>query len=616
MKRKILKTLLGIIPIAALVAVLFTPFGIKSSTSAWPCYEPNIVFCGSNSTSELAAQVAAGDGRNTDIKSIFGRIGIYSNDIRSPRMVEGEIRRDGSVWVGGTRVASNALNGQRGTYGINGPSTPWAGLYWTTPNANFKPGVVSLSAWVYMYNGQFKYGIIKACGNPILITPTQIPPSLTIQKDVWTTSSPVYRDINTARAGDTLKYKIAIRNNSAVTTEETRFWDTLPPNYVTVIPGTGRAKYGDAPGDTYTMSDASITGGYGLRDLPPEQVVFVTFEARLNRDITQAACQNIVNRGYTQALYVPTISDTAVVSCSVTPLTPTLLIQKDVRNESSQNPQWEDSDTADEGNTLMYRVKVHNNSAEVANNVTIWDVLPPHVTLGRLESGAVAEVDKESGTLQFNEEQLRNGMNIGTLTAGEFAYMYFKVVVNDDFTEDGCTPLVNLGLARADNVGEISDNATTTVCNDIPGRCTVTVNKYNDLNGDAIRQENEPLLPNWKFTLKGTALEDTRTTNSGGVITFAGLEEGQYSITEEMQSGWRSTTGTSQITTICPDKTLWFGNQQVSPPPPVVPGQPTSLPVSGPVEAAGGIMGTGALGYAGYMWRKSRKTLTDTLKRQ
>ncbi|RJO59946.1 hypothetical protein C4544_06255 [candidate division WS5 bacterium] len=47
---------------------------------------------------------------------------------------------------------------------------------------------------------------------------------------------------------------------------------------------------------------------------------------------------------------------------------------------------------------------------------------------------------------------------------------------------------------------------------------------------------------------------------------------------------------------------------------PPAPGQPTALPVSGPVEAAAGVMGTGALGYAGYMWRRSRKNLLDVLK--
>ena len=133
MKRTILKSILGFIPIALLLAVLFTPFGIKSSTSAWPCYAPNVVYCGSNSKQEFANQMAHGDGRNSDIGTLLGRMGIFPNDIVSSRMVEGSVHRDGSVWVGGVKVASNTVNGQRGTYGIQGPSTPWAGLYWAAP---------------------------------------------------------------------------------------------------------------------------------------------------------------------------------------------------------------------------------------------------------------------------------------------------------------------------------------------------------------------------------------------------------------------------------------------------------------------------------------------------
>ncbi len=51
-----------------------------------------------------------------------------------------------------------------------------------------------------------------------------------------------------------------------------------------------------------------------------------------------------------------------------------------------------------------------------------------------------------------------------------------------------------------------------------------------------------------------------------------------------------------------------------TPTPSVSAATPTRLPTSGPVEAAGGVMGTGSLGYAAYLWRKSRKKLLNTLK--
>ncbi|MEK7447179.1 MAG: DUF11 domain-containing protein [Patescibacteria group bacterium] len=607
MKRKILKTLLGIIPIAALIAVLFTPFGIKSSTSAWPCYEPNVVFCGSNSKTEFANQMANGDGRNGDIGTMLGRMGIFPNDVLSSRMVDGEIHRDGSVWVGGTMVASNALNGQRGTYGINGPSTPWAGLYWASPSANFRPDVNILTAWVYMYNGQFKYGIIKACGNPIVIQLTPATPGITIEKKVSSSGDPVWRKSNTARAGETLKYDVYVKNNSTVSTEGMAIWDVLPP-HVTLIPGTGRMMISN---NTYNIPDSAITGRVDAGDWAPGQDGRMTFEVRINNDIPQGQCADLVNTGLTafSRITTPLTSTATTRVCSVQPQVPSLIIEKNVSNHTS-DPVWRDYDNGVPGDTLRYSVRVLNNSQTTANNVMVRDVLPPHVTLvsgsGKIAVGTTSR--------SITDDEIRNGVNMGNFVPGQDGYLTFEVKINNDFPNDGCQELNNTGFTRADSVGEISDTARTTVCIQ-RGRCTITVNKYNDLNGDAVRQENEPLLPNWKFTLKGTNLEDTKTTNSGGSLTYAGLEEGQYSVTEELQNGWKSTTGISQLTRVCPDKTLWFGNQQVSPPPPP-PGQPASLPVSGPVEVTGGIMGTGALGYAGYMWRKSRKTLTDTLKRQ
>lgn len=41
---------------------------------------------------------------------------------------------------------------------------------------------------------------------------------------------------------------------------------------------------------------------------------------------------------------------------------------------------------------------------------------------------------------------------------------------------------------------------------------------------------------------------------------------------------------------------------------------PSKLPVSGPIEAAAGVLGTASLGSAGYFWRRSRKKLLDSLK--
>lgn len=597
-------------------AVAFLPAFTKPA-SAWPCNHINAIECGVSSPQDLANRI-----RNNDqsIKTVFDQIGIFANDIAdrsgqvSNRLVAGDVHKDGTVWVNGQMVASNVIDGQRGTDLMLDKTNyrDWAGLQWTSPSNNFF--AQSIPAYVYMYNGHFKYAILVACGNPVFPTREAIPPHLTIEKTVSTTKVPVLKKVNVADPGDTIHYNIAIRSTGEVSAEDARFWDNMPTNE-TIIPNTGKAYVGN---QVYNIPDAGITGGWGLNDMPPGQVIYVTFEARLTNNVP-TNCLSLVNTAFTQASRVPTIFDTATVNtCGQVPQVPTLTIQKDVSNQSQPTPKWEDKDTANPGNKLFYSVKISNNSQTVANHVVVWDVLPSHIKLATLNSGATAEVDINGQTLKLTADDLKNGKDIGDLAPGQYAYLYLKVTVNDDFVQGGCTELVNTGLAKAKEVGTVSDTATTTVCVNIPGKHTIIVNKFNDLNGDGKREANEPLLPNWQFTLAGKNITETQKTSQSGSTTFTGLDDGQYTITETMQPGWRSTTGISQTVSIGPDQTVMFGNQQITPPPTtppsVTPPPVTQLPTAGPVDAATGAMGTMGLGYVGYVWRKSKKTLMRNLR--
>ncbi len=611
LKKKILLSVLGsLFGIGALIMTLLPMY--SKQASAWPCKSINALECGVSSPVDLANQIRA----NTQgIKTTFDQIGIFANDIAdrtgqvSNRLyTNGSVHKDGTVWVGNQQVASNVINGQRGTDLMLNPSNSreWAGLMWTSPSNNF--AATSIPAYVYMYNGQFKYAILEACGNPVFPTREAIPPHLTIEKTVSTTKTPVLKKVNDANPGDTIHYNVTIRNTGEVSAEDARFWDVMPQNE-TIIPNTGKIYEGS---DVYNLPDAGIGGGWGLMDVPPGQVIYITFEARLTQNVP-ASCLTLVNTAFTQANRVPTIFDTATVNtCGKAPQVPTLIIQKDVSNQSQPNPKWEDKDTANPGDKLFYSVKITNNSQTAADHVIVWDVLPNHVTLSTLDSGAVAEVDINGQTIKLTADELKNGKDIGSLVPGQYAYLYLKVLVNkDDFTQSGCTELINTGLSKASEVNTISDTATTTVCVNIPGKHTIIVNKFNDLNGDGKREENEPLLPNWQFTLSGKNITDTRSTGQNGSITFAGLDSGQYTVTETMQPGWKSTTGVTQQTTVGPDQVLWFGNQQTA----VTPPPPGQLPTAGPADAAAGAAGTLGLGYVGYIWRKSKQTLKKSFRK-
>lgn len=66
--------------------------------------------------------------------------------------------------------------------------------------------------------------------------------------------------------------------------------------------------------------------------------------------------------------------------------------------------------------------------------------------------------------------------------------------------------------------------------------------KFNDLNGNGIPEiPPEYGLQNWVIQLQGGGTVLTATTDSNGNYCFDGLVDGQYTVSEENQSGWQQT---------------------------------------------------------------------------
>jgi hypothetical protein len=108
---------------------------------------------------------------------------------------------------------------------------------------------------------------------------------------------------------------------------------------------------------------------------------------------------------------------------------------------------------------------------------------------------------------------------------------------NYNVTESG--PVGYLDSYSSQCKGTIANGETKTctiINNDQFG--SVTVTKFNDLNGNGKQDEGEPTLPDWKIKLSGNGTEDT---NVDGVATFAPVLPGTYSLDEIMQKGWNQT---------------------------------------------------------------------------
>lgn len=73
--------------------------------------------------------------------------------------------------------------------------------------------------------------------------------------------------------------------------------------------------------------------------------------------------------------------------------------------------------------------------------------------------------------------------------------------------------------------------------------------KFNDINGNGIKETGEPGLPNWTINLSGTATAFA-TTDADGNFCFNNLTAGAYVVSEVQQTGWTQTAPASNTYSI------------------------------------------------------------------
>ncbi|MEW5954270.1 MAG: hypothetical protein AB1815_11210 [Bacillota bacterium] len=83
---------------------------------------------------------------------------------------------------------------------------------------------------------------------------------------------------------------------------------------------------------------------------------------------------------------------------------------------------------------------------------------------------------------------------------------------------------------------------------------SLTIQKFNDLDKDGVRDENEPYILGWKVTVNGVEYSTP--------VTFT--QAGDYTITEETRAGWTASRPAAVEEALGPNehKTVLFGNYQ------------------------------------------------------
>jgi len=75
----------------------------------------------------------------------------------------------------------------------------------------------------------------------------------------------------------------------------------------------------------------------------------------------------------------------------------------------------------------------------------------------------------------------------------------------------------------------------------VAANSSISGTKFNDLNGNGVRDAGEPPLSGAEIVLSGFASETT-FTDINGHFTFTPLQFGNYGVREIQQAGWIQTT--------------------------------------------------------------------------
>jgi uncharacterized repeat protein (TIGR01451 family) len=133
-----------------------------------------------------------------------------------------------------------------------------------------------------------------------------------------------------------------------------------------------------------------------------------------------------------------------------------LSISKLGRNISRGQSTWYDSFVASPNEEVEFFIEVTNIGNANLTNVKVWDTLPDRVSI-------ISDSTTIDG-VSWGGDVIGAGLSLGTLATGQTRTIKFRAILfNNDSFSAGTTTLINSVYATADNVGQISDQASIIV---------------------------------------------------------------------------------------------------------------------------------------------------------
>jgi uncharacterized repeat protein (TIGR01451 family) len=482
-------------------------------------------------------------------------------------------------------------------------------------------------------------------------------PAIEVSKEVKILGSDTWSEEVKAKSGDTVRYRIHVKNSGNTTLKNIVVRDILPTG-LTYVKGTTTIVNTAHPKGV-ALSDGIVTDkGINLGDYAAGAGAWLYFNATVDSSVSEK-CTNTLLRNVIQAsagTTTGTKEDTADVLVDGKTCTEGFKIDKMVKLPSET--EWHETVKAEGGSKVDYRIRFTNTGNVALNNVVITDTLPEHMSYltgsTKLDGKAVSD-----GVIS------KSGLNIGSVAAGKTVSLTFQVLVSETLKgkcEDSTLTNTVKGTYNKDEKTAKTDTAVVKidgkVCEeDKPGfkidkmvqldggkewSETVTAkagdkvrfriqfkNTGNTTLKNVIVRDN---LPEGMTYEKGsTVLYNKANTNgktlADGIVSKSGINIGSYDKGTEATIYFYATVNSS-LKDNCEDTTLtnvvdgWYNNDtkttesdtadtkvegKVCEDEPEEPTPTPELPKTGPVSVISGLVGAASVATAAGYYIISRK---------
>jgi len=275
-------------------------------------------------------------------------------------------------------------------------------------------------------------------------------PAVEISKEVKLLGTSEWSETLKVNAGDTVRYRIHVKNSGNTTLQNLVVRDILPAGLTYVAGSTTIVNTAHPKG--VTLSDGIVTdNGINLGDYAAGAGAWLYFNATVDKDLSEK-CESSTLKNIAQVsagTITGTKEDTATVTVDGKTCVDGFTIDKKV---SLDGKTWAETVNAKAGATVHYRIQFKNTGNTTLKNVVIVDTLPENMSYvkgsSKLDGKTIA--DGVTGV---------SGINIGSVAAGRTATVIFDATVAKTLADE-CddSTLTNTVKGKYNN----DDNTTKT----------------------------------------------------------------------------------------------------------------------------------------------------------